>query len=99
MNLEYLKKYELTDDDIQEIYLKYPKEILLLLDERKIDKFAQVLNRLEIYCIDDILLRFIEIFVLEENDFINKITNLIHKLGDNYVEKINYDLEVLEELI
>lgn len=57
------------------------------------------LNLLKFTDIEDIFERYVFLFLYDEKIFKNKISNLINKIGPNYVVEIESNLELLEELI
>ena len=83
---------------IEEIY---GIELLELVKEN-IDDINQNINYL-IYLnftdIEDIFERYTPIFICDHPVFKQNINNLITKLGENYVDIIENDLEILDELI
>ena len=57
------------------------------------------LNSKNITIIEDIVDRYGIILLYEENDFNNKIDSLINKIGDNYIEELENNVDLLEELL
>lgn len=49
--------------------------------------------------VEDIFERYVPIFLNDEEIFKNKINELIKKIGINYVEEIENNLDILEELV
>ena len=48
---------------------------------------------------EDIFERQVLIFICPKEEFRVKINNLIKKLGNNYIEKIENDISLLDELL
>lgn len=85
-------------DKIEEIY---GTEILNLVKEN-IDSVTKNINYfmfLGFNDIEDIFERYTEIFIEFPQQFKNKIDELIKKIGIYYVDKIENDLSLLEELL
>lgn len=85
-------------DKIEEIY---GNEMLNLVKEN-IDSVIKNINYfifLGFNDIEDIFERYPEIFIEFPHQFKNKINLLIKKIGINYVDKIEDDLSLLEELL
>ena len=55
------------------------------------------LQKLNIISVDEIFQRYITIFL--DEDFKNKVNNLISNLGDAYVEKIEENISIFDSLL
>lgn len=84
-------------DKIIEIY---GQEILISILENINDVESNIncLNSLGFSDAIDIFERYPYIFIQTEKEFKVKINKLINKIGDNYVEIIENNLDLLEEL-
>lgn len=49
--------------------------------------------------VEDIFERYAPIFICSNKNFIEKINDLIMKIGNNYINIIENDLSILEELL
>ena len=58
-----------------------------------------IVSKLDFNDIEDIFERYIPIFICDSTEFTTKINNLISKLGINYIDIIENDLGILEELL
>lgn len=87
--------------DLNKIESIYGLELLDLIKEN-IDDVKMNINYL-IYLnfndIEDIFERYVLIFICDFDEFKSKIDKLINKLGNNYVDIIENDLGILEELL
>lgn len=85
-------------DRIEQIYgvemLKNIKE-----NKEEVGKNIDYMIKLNFKDIQDIFERITPIFITKNDLFKNKINTLIRKLGISYVEIIENNLEILEELI
>lgn len=86
--------------DIEKIMQIYGEEYKEIINENKDDVKANLLYLSEIGFTDveDIFERCTPIFIREPESFKEKIRELVIKLGINYVEIIENDLGLLEEL-
>lgn len=78
----------------------YGEEYIKLINEN-IDVVIQNLNYLKLLGfqdIEDIFERYTNIFLEDDKDFQDKINKLIARLGRNYVDIIENDLNILEGL-
>ena len=57
------------------------------------------LNSRNITIIEDIVERYGIILLYDEEDFKERIDSLINKLGDNYIEELENNVDLLEELL
>ena len=88
MNLEKIKKI-------------YGEEILQALIDNKeeVQKNIYYMLRLDFDDTEDIFERVTPLFITDSKTFKNKIDGLIKKLGPDYVNIIESDLGLLEELL
>lgn len=85
-------------DKINEIY---GREMVLLIKDN-IDNVVHNINYLKkigFNDIEDIFERYVPIFLYTEKELKNKFNNLIKSLGIEYVELIENNLGILEELL
>lgn len=85
-------KFELLCENYEAWYLNG-------LNEEDFLKVYNIFRKYNFYFIDDIILNYIELFELEENEVEDKILSLKNKLGENFVYIIGNDMRYLEELI
>lgn len=86
--------------DIEKIIQIYGEEYKEIISENQEDVKANLLYLTEIGFTDveDIFERCTPIFITSPENFKEKIRELVIKLGINYVEMIENDLSLLEEL-
>ena len=87
--------------DLKKIETIYGEEIIKDITNNKdeIQKNINYLYNLNFYDVEDIFERITPLFIDDNKTFKNKIDNLINKIGNNYVEEIENNLELLEDLI
>ena len=87
--------------DFEKIEQIYGKEILQELIENKeeIQKNIYYMIKLNFEDTEDIFERITPLFINDNKTFKNKIDSLIKKIGPDYVNIIESDLGLLEELI
>lgn len=89
MNINFNKIYEIYGEDVIELIKENVSEIT---------KNLGYMIKLGFNDVEDIFERYSVIFICGNNEFVEKINNLINNLGENYVEIIENDLGILEEL-
>ena len=77
----------------------YNIEYLNSLDEDNFIKIYNLFKKYKFYFIDDIVLKYLEIFDMDEDDVEEKINFLHEKLGDRYIYIIGNDLRYLDEIL
>ena len=85
--------------DFNKITEIYGSEVINMIKENQdiVIKNLKYMYKLGFKDMEDIFER--EVLLFLDDDFKNKIDYLIIKLGPNYVEKIENDLGLLEEII
>ena len=84
-------------DNIKEIY---GNDILseIISNKEDIIKNLYYFYQLGFEDVEDIFERQVMIFICSNDEFINKINNLINKIGNNYIDEIENNIELLDEL-
>ena len=87
--------------DFEKIKNIHGKEILeeIIENKEEIQNNINYLFYLKFDDIEDIFERVTPLFINNNKTFKNKINNLIKKIGPNYVEEIESNLGLLEEII
>ena len=85
-------------DKIENIYGKDTINNIVMLKEDVINNFKYFVS-LDFNDPEDIFERQVPIFVCSNDEFKKKLNNLISKLGNNYIEKIENDISLLDELL
>ena len=94
----FLKDY-LTDLEYQELLDTYDYRYLEGLDKKLFLKNYQILVKYNIDFINDIILRYLEIFLEDSITLEKNILKLIKELGVNYKDIISHDLRSIDKLI
>ena len=81
------------------IYNNYDEGFLKGLDEENFISIYKLLKENKFYFMDDVILKYLEIFQMEYDDVYIKIINLRDKLGENFVYIIGNDMRYLEEIL
>lgn len=86
--------------NLEKIIKVYGEEYIQLINENIVDVKENITYLLKIGLTDveDIFARYPHIFITSNVDFKNKIKLLVKKLGINYIDIIENNLELLEEL-
>ena len=98
MMLEEFNKY-LDDFYKEELLENYDKEVIDSIDKSNGKKVLEVLNKYNFYFLEDVILNYIDIFMMDAADVEKGILRLRKKLGDDYLIKIGDDLSILDEII
>lgn len=81
------------------IYYNYDEGYLNSLDESNFVSIYNLLKENKFYFIEDIILKYLEIFEMEYDDVNNGLISLKNKLGENFVYIIGNNMSYLEELL
>lgn len=90
MKIDFEKIEEIYGSSIIEEIKNNSKDIL---------ENIKYLKELNINDIEDIFERYPLIFICDKNEFKNKVDKLISKIGINYVDMLDNDMELWEELM
>ena len=94
----FYDKY-LDFDDIEELYDNYDVNVLNNIDRDNFDKIYNLFKEYKFDFIEDIIIKYFDIFVLEYKDVDNKLNRLVKALGDNYIDIIGNDMSYLEYIV
>lgn len=81
------------------VYSNYNHNYLMQLDEKNFEKVYKVLEKYNLRCLDDIIMKYIEIFEYDPIIVDKAMYSLISILGKNYVDIINTNLIIMDKLI
>lgn len=90
MKIDFEKIEEIYGSSVIEEIKNNSKDIL---------ENIQYLKELRINDIEDIFERYPLIFICDKNEFKNKVDKLISKIGINYVDMLDNDMELWEGLM
>lgn len=94
-----LDKY-LDDFYINLIYESYDEDYINnICNNYDIDKNIEILKKYGFNNLEDILLNDINILIIEPNKLEKRLSVLKDIIGDNYVDTINDNIELLDKLI
>jgi len=94
----FYTKY-IDDDYLEELYDNYDINYLNNMDEVNFDKIYNLFKSYNFDYIEDIILRYLDIFELDYDIVKNKLNNLIKSLGTNYIDIIGNNMTYLEYII
>lgn len=77
----------------------YDKDYLLSLNEKNFQKIYDLLKNKGFYFLEDIIMNYLEIFFLEEEEVEQKLFQLEEQLGDKYISKIGMNMQYLSFLL
>lgn len=93
----FLNKY-VNETYFNMILNNYEEDYLFSLDEKKFTTNYYIFNKYNFYFINDIILKYLELFTLDYQELIEGIERLKKKLGDNFVYKIGKNMTLLDEI-
>lgn len=94
----FLKKYW-NDFYYNELLDNYKTEYLNMLDKQQFLKIYKLLIEYNFYFIEDIILKYLEIFELDVEIVKNNLEKLKEKLGNNFVYIIGNNMNYLDEIL
>ena len=94
----FIDKY-LNNVKLKLLYDVYDSEYINSLDEANFIRIYEVFRKYKFYFIDDIILNYLELFMLDSWLVENKILELIDKLGNKYMYIIGSDIRYLESIL
>ena len=75
----------------------YTDKYLLSLDEAHFNEIYEILEMFGFDYLEDIIVRYLEIFELDSKEVIAHILRLKNKLGIDYIDKIGDNLDLFKE--
>lgn len=98
--MNFLKIYNLSDEDINELIKKYDSSLLemVLYDQKNTIDVIAILNKYGVSIIYDLLMNYLEIFTLSPIFIEERLLKLQEKLGDSWREQINDNIELLGDI-
>lgn len=94
----FLQKY-VSEFYYNQILDNYKTEYLELLDEQNFLKIYKLFIEYKFYFIEDIILKYLEIFEMDYNVVKDKIELLRNRLGNNFVYIIGNNMNYLNEIL
>lgn len=94
----FIRKY-VKEFVYNQVLDNYNKEYLESLDEDNFRLIYSILDGYKFYFIDDVIIKYLDIFELDPDLVIEKIEKLKTKLGEKFVYYIGNDLRYLEEIL
>lgn len=88
----------MTEEQITELYEKFEPEVLKKIDAKNFKKICEFLVFEGIDFIDEIIINYLDLFLIDYKDFANRYQTLKIKYGPNLAEQIANDLNLLEEM-
>lgn len=89
-----MKHFDL--DDIINLKETFDGDVLNKIDENNLIRCYEYLKNEKVYFAKDIILEYIDIFLIEYDEFKIKFQKLKYDLGVNYIEKLEEYISVLK---
>ncbi len=93
----FLEKY-LSKENFETLLENYDERYLNSLDEKNFLEVYKVFKKYDFYFINDIILKYLDLFEEDSKDIEKRILIIKENLGDYFVFKIGKNLEFLELL-
>lgn len=85
-------------ENIEDIVSKYDSEVLAKLNKENMAKIIIFLQKENCDFIEDLLNDYIDLFIIEYDDFIRRYIILNEKYNYKYLELVAEDMNYLEEM-
>ena len=83
---------------MKELLEKYSDSIIDRLDKVNFNKIVMFLTNEECDYVEDLIEDYLDIFVIDYNEFVRKYNILNKKYNNKYLELVSEDMNLLEEL-
>ncbi len=83
--------------DIKELHEKYEPEIFQNLNDANVLKIVEFLTLENVDYIDELFNNYLDLFIIDYNEFISRFNNLKCKYGEDLVKLIGENLSILDE--
>ncbi len=94
----FLDKY-LDDVYLDLIYDNYDEKYLAMIDEENFKLIYQLLKTHNFYFIDDIIVKYLELFTLDQDAVKEALSIIKNNLGADYVQQIGSDMTIIDDII
>lgn len=89
----------ISNINYEELINKFEPHVIKNIDIENLNKIVRFLMIEKFDYIDEIVENYLDLFLIDYEEFVNKYQLLKIKYGENLVELISEDLGILEELI
>ena len=94
----FLKNY-INDFYYNQVLKNYDLKFLENLNELKFLQVFVVLKKFNCYFIEDVILKYLEIFTIDSDEVYLGLSSLKNKLGENFMYEIGMNMTYLNEII
>lgn len=88
----------LDEMDLEEIKQTYDEEMFIKIKEENLLQIMQFLLDEKVFYTKDILIHYLDLFLLEPIEFQTKFKKIKTDYGENYIDIIGNDLSILEKM-
>lgn len=89
----------LSDINLSLLLDKYDKDYLDSIDPYRFASIYNIFIQNKFYFIEDLIVKYLEMFTLKESIIIDAISNLKDEYGNDYIYYIGKDLSILDNAI
>ena len=86
----------MNSNSVEELISKYEKEVFKNLDMDNVNKIIEYLDNENVNYIDELLRDYLDLFLIQIDEFKMKFNKLKKIYGENIVEIIAEDLSILD---
>lgn len=94
----FLQNY-LSEYNLDSLYTIYNEELINSVKEKNFLQIVQYLVKNNIDCIEDIIISYFDLFLIDCDVFVEKFEMLKDKYGSDISNKISLNMQILDELI
>ena len=86
----------MNSDSVEELINKYEPEVFQNIDMNNVDKIIEYLDSENVDYIDELLRDYLDLFLIDLDEFKTRFNKLKQTYGENVVDMIAEDLSILD---
>ena len=84
---------------MDELKQTFDKNVLNQLNDYNVFNIISYLKMHNIYFIEDIIMQYLDLFLMEKEQFVKKFEMLKRKYSYQFIEMLEFHLDILEEML
>ncbi len=96
--MNYLRNI-LKESQLDELKQTFDKNVLNQLNDYNVFNIISYLKMHNIYFIEDIIMQYLDLFLMEKEQFVKKFEMLKRKYSYQFIEMLEFHLDILEEML